>query len=78
MRQVTVFTSDNDYQNFLELAKNLRYVEKIVESPEYSDSENDREDWVPNDDNIKTLEKAMSQDKKTFLSRNDISTKYSL
>jgi hypothetical protein len=29
MRHVTVYTTDKDYNHFLELAKNLHYVKKI-------------------------------------------------
>ena len=28
MRQITIYTTDKDYQHFLELAKNLPYVKK--------------------------------------------------
>ena len=29
MRQVTVYTTDKDYNNFVQLVKNLRYVKKV-------------------------------------------------
>ncbi len=29
MRQVTVYTTDNEYSHFIERAKNLHYVKKI-------------------------------------------------
>ena len=29
MRQVTIYTTDKDYNHFLQLAKNLHYVKKI-------------------------------------------------
>ncbi|MBU3660018.1 MAG: hypothetical protein FGM14_09120 [Flavobacteriales bacterium] len=29
MRQVTIYTTDKEYQHFIELAKNLHYVKKI-------------------------------------------------
>ena len=29
MRQVTVYVTDNEYEHFVELAKNLDYVKKI-------------------------------------------------
>ena len=29
MRQVTIYTTDKEYNDFVELAKNLHYVEKI-------------------------------------------------
>ncbi len=29
MRHVTIYTSDKEYQDFIELAKNLHYVKKI-------------------------------------------------
>ena len=29
MRQVTVYTTDKEYNHFIELAKNLHYVKKI-------------------------------------------------
>lgn len=29
MRQVTIYTTDREYNQFIELAKNLRYVKKI-------------------------------------------------
>jgi protein-arginine kinase len=29
MRQVTIYTTDREYSNFVELAKNLHYVKKI-------------------------------------------------
>ncbi len=29
MRQVTIYTTDEDYSRFIELAKNLHYVKKI-------------------------------------------------
>jgi hypothetical protein len=29
MRHITIYTSDKDYNHFLELAKNLQYVKKI-------------------------------------------------
>lgn len=29
MRQVTIYTTDNEYSHFIELAKNLHYVKKI-------------------------------------------------
>ncbi len=29
MRQVTIFTTDNEYNHFIELAKNLHYVKRI-------------------------------------------------
>jgi hypothetical protein len=29
MRQVTVYTTDKEYNNFVELTKNLHYVKKI-------------------------------------------------
>ena len=30
MRQVTIYTTDKEYNHFIELAKNLHYVKKIV------------------------------------------------
>lgn len=29
MRHVTIYTTDNEYSHFIELAKNLHYVKKI-------------------------------------------------
>jgi hypothetical protein len=29
MRQVTIYTTDNEYNEFVQLAKNLRYVKKV-------------------------------------------------
>lgn len=29
MRQITIYTTNNEYSHFLELAKNLHYVKKI-------------------------------------------------
>ncbi len=29
MRQVTIYTTDNEYNEFIQLAKNLRYVKKV-------------------------------------------------
>ncbi len=29
MRQVTIYTTDKDYNHFIELAKNLHYLKKI-------------------------------------------------
>ncbi len=29
MRQVTIYTTDNKYNEFIQLAKNLRYVKKV-------------------------------------------------
>jgi hypothetical protein len=29
MRQITIYTTDNEYNEFVQLAKNLRYVKKV-------------------------------------------------
>ncbi|MFY8109877.1 MAG: hypothetical protein ACOVO9_12820 [Bacteroidia bacterium] len=39
MRQVTIYTTDKEYQHFLELARNLHYVKRI-EVDEESINEN--------------------------------------
>ncbi len=39
MRQVTIYTTDKEYQHFLELARNLHYVKRI-EVDEKSINEN--------------------------------------
>jgi len=43
MRQVTVYTTDEEYSNFVQLAKNLRYVKKIE-----TDESSTKEDIVSN------------------------------
>jgi hypothetical protein len=43
MRHITIYTSDKDYNHFLELAKNLQYVKKIE-----TDDEPTREDLINN------------------------------
>ncbi|HVS94373.1 MAG TPA: hypothetical protein VHE59_20185 [Mucilaginibacter sp.] len=45
MRQVTIYTTDKEYNHFVELAKNLHYVKKIE-----TDGEPTKEDIL---DNIK-------------------------
>jgi hypothetical protein len=36
MRQITVYTTDKEYNHFVELAKNLHYVKKIETDDESS------------------------------------------
>ena len=43
MRHVTVYTTDKEYSQFVELAKNLRYVKKIE-----TDEEPTKEEIVSN------------------------------
>jgi hypothetical protein len=43
MRHITIYTSDKDYNHFLELAKNLQYVKKIE-----TDDEPTKEDLINN------------------------------
>ena len=43
MRQVTVYTTDKDYNHFVQLAKNLSYVKKIE-----TDDEPTKEEIVEN------------------------------
>ena len=43
MRHITIYTSDKDYNHFLELAKNLQYVKKIE-----TDDEPTKEDLIKN------------------------------
>ena len=43
MRQLTVYTTDKEYDHFVELAKNLHYVKKIE-----TDDEPTKEDIVKN------------------------------
>jgi hypothetical protein len=43
MRHITIYTSDKDYNHFLELAKNLQYVKKIE-----TDDEPTRENLINN------------------------------
>ena len=78
MRHVTVYTSDNEYHNFLELTKNLRYVEKIETDQQEPQTPISMDSWQPTEALKKTLDKALEQDKKTFISRDDISRKYQL
>lgn len=56
MRHVTVYITDNEYNHFVELAKNLHYVKKIE-----TDEEPDAESVL---DNIKTGLKEVSLFKK--------------
>jgi len=39
MRQVTVYTTDKDYSQFIELAKSLHYIKKIETDDEPTKSE---------------------------------------
>lgn len=39
MRHVTVYTTDEEYSHFIELAKNLQYVKKIETDDEQSKKE---------------------------------------
>jgi ABC-type sugar transport system ATPase subunit len=34
MRQITVYTTDSNYNHFIELAKNLHYVKKVITDDE--------------------------------------------
>ncbi|MBK9249049.1 MAG: hypothetical protein IPM69_13275 [Ignavibacteria bacterium] len=43
MRQVTIYTTDKDYNQFIELARNLRYVKKIE-----TDDEPTKEEIIEN------------------------------
>jgi len=43
MRQVTIYTTDEDYSHFIELAKNLHYVKKIE-----TDDEPTKEEIISN------------------------------
>ncbi|WP_299286390.1 hypothetical protein [uncultured Mucilaginibacter sp.] len=43
MRQVTVYTTDKDYNHFVQLAKNLSYVKKIE-----TDDEPTKEEIIEN------------------------------
>lgn len=43
MRQVTIYTTDKDYNHFVQLAKNLNYVKKIE-----TDEEPTKEDVIEN------------------------------
>jgi len=43
MRQVTIYTTDKEYSQFIELARNLRYVKKIE-----TDGEPDNEEVIAN------------------------------
>ena len=43
MRQVTIFTTDKEYNHFIELAKNLHYVKKIE-----TDEETEKVDVLEN------------------------------
>lgn len=43
MRQVTVYTTDKDYNHFVQLAKNLSYVKKIE-----TDGEPTKEEIIEN------------------------------
>ena len=40
MRQVTIYTNNRDYSHFLELARNLHYVQKIETDEEPSALDN--------------------------------------
>jgi hypothetical protein len=44
MRQVTVYTTDKEYSNFVQLVKNLRYVKKV----EVDDDEPTKEEILEN------------------------------
>lgn len=37
MRQVTIYTTDEEYNHFIELAKNLTYVKKIEPDEKFND-----------------------------------------
>lgn len=43
MRQVTIYTTDKEYNHFIELAKNLHYVKKIE-----TDEEPQKEEIISN------------------------------
>jgi hypothetical protein len=43
MRQVTIYTTDKEYNHFVELAKNLHYVKKIK-----TDDESESKDKIKN------------------------------
>jgi hypothetical protein len=34
MRQITVYTTDSNYNHFIELAKNLHYVKRVITDDE--------------------------------------------
>lgn len=36
MRQVTVYTTDKEYNHFIQLAKNLHYVKKVETDEDYN------------------------------------------
>lgn len=75
MRQVTIYTTDAEYQNFLALVKRLSYVQKI-ETDE--DSAISTEEWQPYDEEKRILNMALSQNKETFVSRAELSKRYCL
>jgi hypothetical protein len=75
MKRVTIYTADNEYDNFLTLAKSLKYVERIeTDEDVFMNVEN----WVPSEKQKKTIDLALKLDKNTFISRNEISKKYQL
>jgi hypothetical protein len=75
MRQVTIYTTDAEYQNFLTLVKRLSYVQKI-ETDE--DSTTSLDNFQLSEEQKKLLDLAVSQNKDTFISRAELSKRYGL
>lgn len=78
MRSVTIYTSDSEYVNFIQLAKSLRYVEKIEIHKNVENSIDFMENWQTSKEIIQTLEVALKQDKSTFKTRDELQKKYKL
>jgi hypothetical protein len=56
MRQVTIYTTDKEYDHFLELAKNLHYVKKI-ETYETNEKEAVKKNIISGLDEVKLFNK---------------------
>jgi hypothetical protein len=56
MRQVTIYTTDKEYDHFLELAKNLHYVKKI-ETYEINEKEAVKKNIISGLDEVKLFNK---------------------
>lgn len=78
MRQIILFTKDHNYQQLLAIAKGLSYVEKIETDENDQSTTIDINQWQPNEDLKKTLDKALLQDKSTFKTLEEINGKFKL